>query len=422
MWMKSLLFCSLIVFTTLTSRGQVQPLLVDSFQTTAKFVDLSLLTAWGINQAPVTAFQREWKADKAGTGFWALCPSDSAMKYGSSFTNANSLKTCTAIDYVLPDLSRDFDTLTLTFDAYWDTLITVGEGGRIVAAFLHQYPEQPFSFGLPDSVNLSAPFGRPAYNVRILNRAPNAGGTQTAPGYLFYGGGMHPLGEFEKTANWWLPGFIAQPGGTSPQTGPAYPVGATVRIQPLLASSNNWRRFTLRLAPEMLEMWFQDIGEPNQPKILATQMAIPKVEPGIPYALSNLNQFYGTNLSQLPLHYYWAPKIEAIRFYFRSVQKAYLSNVRIEYSGQILAGRHKIDGQDLVKVFPNPNSGGFFQIDSDDWNEFQVFDCLGRKVDSGFVISRRFQTKVPSAGLYFLTLSHSTFTKTHGPIRVSITP
>jgi len=394
-----------MLFAKSEARAQYQTLVSDTFSVQSSFLDVSRRLNWGYNQGLTSAFVIGPKSDKSGLIFSSLSLTDSAMKYGRGFTASRSLKTCSAIDYTLPGLERENDTLTIEFDAFWDTLAGIGEGGRIVLALLHQYPAGGPRFGDVDSVQIEAPFGRPAYNIRILNRRDPVSGI-TAPGYLFYGGGMDPLGEFEKTANWWLPGFIAQPGGTSPQTGAPYPIGATTRIADYMASSQSWRHFTFKLFPEYIEIWLRNSSSPDSANQRISKIPIPKTQTGIPYAVGFLNQFFGSNISNLPLNYKWYPKMEAVRFYFRAVNQAYLANVKIKYSGTISA-REEVLEKSGMQLFPNPNTNGVFFASGLENEDFWVMDMLGRKRAEGKVLTGKLNISFLPSGRYYVFFSSS---------------
>jgi len=410
LWEAKLLMVLIFVVCSLSLSGQYQIIASDSFQDNSKFIDLSKLLIWGTNTIPQTVFQVGNKADKNGLSFKCVFPGDSAKKYGSGYTEPYSLKTCTAIDYKLPVLQRENDSIRIEFDAYWDTLAQIGEGARIVLATLYQYPQNGLQFGKVDSVNLLAPFARPSYNIRILNRAANMAGGITAPGYFFYGGGQSQLGEFEKTSNWWLPGFIAQPGGFSPQTGPSYPVGPTTKVYSLMASSNHWQHFTMKIFPEKIELWLrkssQNIIE-NQ-RIMNT--AIPKTSFGLPYTLAQLNEFYSTTITNLPLYYRWAPQIEAVRFYFRCVEKAYLANVQIAYSGNISAKNEIVAGKD-ISIFPNPSTNGNFQVTEKEFDTFSVMDILGKVLVRRKIENGKIETGINTPGNYLMRLESASTRK-----------
>lgn len=354
-------------------------------------------------------------ADDQGLTFPSLFPSDSGIKYGGGYTEATSLKTCSAIDYRLPLLNRNQDTLVLEFDALWDSLIQIGEGGRMVVALLHDYPSDGIRFGMIDSIQKPAPYARPAYNIRILNRATEVTGGITAPGYFFYGGGNNPLGEFERTNLYWLPGFIAQPGGFSPQTGPSYPAGPTTKTIPLMASQKHWTHFRLTFTPETFELWIRKTADPESAAVRLNRVFLPKTDQGIPMTLSRLNQFYNFNLSALPLYYRWFPQVEAIRFYFRCVNRSYLANPTVKWSGAVTALEKSI--QTNEKVFPNPNSLGEFWTNVEGAKSFTLYDFCGKKKSEGKVQAGKITTGKQASGKYFLIIHGETPGK---PVRIPV--
>jgi len=405
---KTALFLPLFLILTFTSKGQYQTLVADSFQTENEFTDVSKILLWGNQTNPVSAFSRLQKSDDFGLTFPCLTTTDSALTYGSGYTAVNSLKTCTAIDYRFPKLTRNNDSLIIEFDALWDSLIQIGEGGRMVVALLYDYPSQGLEFGSVDSINKTAPFGRPAYNIRILNRAGNAGsGGNTAPGYFFYGGGMDALGEFEKTALWWLPGFIAQPGGNSPQTGPAYPNGPTTKVFSTMASQERWMHFTLKFFPESFELWIRKSADPAGMNQKLTTVKLPKTSQGIPWAVNQLNQFYNTSISNTPLFYRWSPDIDAVRFYFRSNNRSYLANVKMGWSGSLTTKRQDLRLKNN-EIYPNPAPNGQFWTTVEEPEFFWVYDLCGRLVASGKVEKQKIDLRELKPGPYSILIYQKT--------------
>ena len=397
-------FFALVFGFSLSSKAQYRKIVVDSFQVESPLIDVSKMLLWGSNTVPTSSFIKKVKSDKEGLRFQSICLTDSALKHGAGFTNAKSLKTCTAFDYRFPKLQRANDSILIEFDAYWDTLQQIGEGGRIVMALLYQYPEDGLVFGQVDSVKMEAPFGRPAYNIRILNRNLTATGTITAPGYFFYGGGKDSGGEFEKTTDWWLPGFIAQPGGLSPQTGPSYPIGATTKIYTNMASSIFWQHFTFKIFPEKIELWLRKSASNNSQNQRLANISIPKTAQGIPYTLSRLNQFYNISLSNLPLYYMWVPEIEAIRFYFRAGNQAYLANVNIGWSGSVNSSLEP-NFKNEIELYPNPNQNGRFVIKDFNDAKFELYDLNGKMVFKGIVEANVLETGPQKPGIYFLKIN-----------------
>jgi len=382
-------------------------LVSDSFANSSQIFDLSKTLLWGSNSVATSAFQLTEKADARGKTYACISPSDSSLVHGSSFTADNSLKTSTCFDYRLPALNRENDSIKVEFDALWDTLSQIGEAGRMVMAFLYDYPSE-IPFNAVNQVNEEAPFGRPAYNIRILNKALNASPTARTA-YLFYGGGLDSLGEFElysqnNVKQWWLPGFIAQPGGQSPQTGPAYPSGPTTREFAFLASSSEWRHFTFKLFPEKMELWMRKSDTTAQANRRIMVMHVPKTSPGRAYTISRINQLYGSNISNLPLYYRWFPQIDAVRFYFRSSNRSYLANVKIGYSGTKTAiSTATTKGENLV--YPNPNQEGKLWVKDTRMHTFTLIDTKGKTQREGFIFDNQIPLHGVGSGLYLLHLS-----------------
>lgn len=380
-------------------------LVSDSFANRNHIFDLSETLLWGNYTSPTSAFQLTQRSDARGLQFTCISPSDSALAYGGSFTAGNSLKTATCFDYRLPTLNRQNDSILIEFDAIWDTLAQIGEAGRIVIACLYNYPNE-IPFNTIANVNADAPFGRPAYNIRILNKALNASpNARTA--YLFYGGGLDSLGEFEMySANnvrqWWLPGFIAQPGGQSPQTGPSYPAGPTTREFEFLASQTEWRHFTLKLFPEKLELWMRKTDTTARANRLIMVKHIPKTAPGRAYTLNRLNQLYRTSLTNLPLFYRWFPQIEAIRFYFRSSNRAYLANVHIAYSGTVTT-RAQAKNEES-QIYPNPTSLGKVWVHGNQ-KVWVLKNLQGKNLAQGVVSEKQIPLNGIQPGIYLLQTS-----------------
>ncbi len=399
-----------LVWTTSISQVQLgfRTLVSDSFADNSKIFDLSTTLLWGSNPTPTSAFQLTNKADMQGLGFKCISPTDSSLVHGASFTASNSLKTASCFDYKFPPLNRENDSIKVEFDALWDTLSQIGEAGRMVLAFLYDYPAE-IPFNAVNSVNEAAPFGRPAYNIRILNKALNASPTARTA-YLFYGGGLDSLGEFELYAQnnvkqWWLPGFIAQPGGSSPQTGPAYPVGATTRELEFLASNTEWRHFTFKLFPEKMELWMRKSDTTEQANRRIMLMHIPKTSPGRAYTISRLNQLYNANLNNLPLQYRWFSQIDAIRFYFRSSNRSYLANVNISYSGTTTSNVSMESARPFIH--PNPNNLGKLWVDKDDVSNWLITDIRGKSVASGNIIDKQISISGIKPGVYLIHFNNS---------------
>jgi len=341
------------------------------------------LTPWGGLLTYQSCFKTSYLTDRSGVRLFCQSLADSAFRY-SNFNTRKSLKTCTAIDYHFPAVNRYQDTILVQFDALWDTLVTIGEGGRIVVALLHGLPSSPFTAGLVDSVNMAAPFGRPAYNFRMLSKLPatNRGGL-----YMFYGGGQSVQGEVEKYSDrtagnfWWLPGFIAQPGGTSPGTGGEYPIGPCYTNYSPLASTTNWQRITMRVAPERIDMWMRKTSDSALPGYgnSIVRMAIPRTDRGNAYVLSQMNATHGSNVSTPPLLYNWFPTVSGLRLYYRANYDVGIANIKVLATAHTtsLAGTHK---KDAINPFPNPSTGVVMVNPDLEGKTVSIVNGLGQKV------------------------------------------
>lgn len=385
--------------------AQYSPIIQDDFRTVHPALkDLSLLTDWGNPRTYKSGFERQPKTDSLGLTLPCLNLSDSAIRY-SSFTAVNSLKTASAIDYHFSPISRYQDTILVQFDALWDQQVTIGEGGRIVVALMHSLRQAPYVQGLLDSVTQAAPFGRPAYNFRMLNKRPN---TNRGGLYMFYGGGQSSSGEVEKYVSggnaWWLPGFIAQPGGTSPGTGGDYPVGPTVTNYAPLASIRQWKRVTMRVAPEMIEMWQRntvDSALPGYGSSIAV-MAIPRVDLGTSHVLSRLNSVHGTNVSAAPIMYNWFPTVSGVRLYYRANQNAFIANFKVFGTTHTTSLSTTKAPNLKLNLFPNPTTDLLMANPDLDSTKATITNTTGQVIWQGELSQSGIMVSSWPAGLYQL--------------------
>lgn len=397
----------------LSVSAQWVPVISDDFDPQQpKHEDLSLLTSWGNPAMVRSAFFHQRKADQNGVALPALSLTPLALQ-NSSFTTINGLRTSTAFDYRLPGIDRRQDSIMVQLDALWDTLAAVGETGRIVVALLHGVRQAPFPFGLIDSVTQAAPFGRPAYNFRMLNKSPstNRGGL-----YVFYGGGNDIEGEVESynDANtgvrWWLPGFIAQPGGTQPGTGGQFPQGPTYTNFAPLASRTTWQRITLMLAPERLEMFLRptaDSALPGYGQRIAF-MTLPRTDRGTAGVVNMLNQGHGTNLSSPPLLYNWFPTINGIRFYYRSSgHNAHIARVRVFSTRNAPTSLTSQKPTVQINPFPNPATDWLVINPDLDGANYQMYDAHGRLVKHGQATGAHIPVADLPRGIYQLRVAGS---------------
>lgn len=320
------------------------------------YKDLSLLLNWGGLGTSQTAFNIAPKADNNGLSYSAIALTDSAVKY-SRYLLPNGLKTSQCIDFPFGPISRSAgDSLEVEFSVIWDVLTAGGEGGRVVAALMHEIPDYDnLPFGVVDSVQLEAPFGRPAYNFRILNRRFQG---QNNYAHLFYGGGKDRNGEFEKlvspTNNWWLPGFISMPSGLSPGTRPLYPEGPGSSYGPTaLASTTEWIKVRMVLRPEHMRV---EVGPVNGTATKLYETFYPRLDADTNVTIGRLNAHYGTAINRLPQLYQHWDTLRGLRLFWSGAENAYLSNIKVNYSGTVLSTGKPKAALPLT-VFPNPGQG-----------------------------------------------------------------
>ena len=55
-------------------------------------------------------------------------------------------------------------------------------------------------------------------------------------------------------------------------------------------------------------------------------------------------------------------------------------------------------------MYPNPVTSDLFLVDNTDFNEFELFDCSGRKVKNGSIEFNTINFSQLDAGIYFLNL------------------
>lgn len=413
-------FTTLVVFSfcSLASQAQYQTLISDDFSDTLHFNDLTKKFLWGSYTQPTSGFRRLMKTDGAGLGFMALNQTDSARKY-SGYIPANSVKASTAIDYRFPKFNRSNDSLTVEFDVLWDNLVSGGNPGRIVIALMHDLPANiPFN-AINDSLNARAPFGRPAYSFRILNRIPQ--GTNNYAN-MMYGGGRDREGEFEKfsgaTGSWWLPGFISGPGGIAPESNiPEYPLGPVRRWVPFtLASATRWRHVTWKIFPEKLEVWVRSSSQPWGNDTLALMMVTPKPGP-LPTMLATMQQGHGlaNPPDSLPTLYNWFEEVNGVRLFMNGGNPTYFANVTIKgsYVPTSAPSSDKFTSQKL-QLFPNPASTTMKAVWPSDAESYSIVNTKGQVVASGKCEENgmQWQTNLWPQGVYVLSV------KTIGSIQV----
>ena len=375
-----------LVFSNVAA-GQWKTMVKDTFSDQRPLhYDLSTKLLWGGQISPASAFKTDTLvADDFGLAFNAIGVLPKATA-NANYQLVYGLKTSIAIDYPLPTfINREVDSIRVSFDMLWDTLVGTGEAGRIVAGLMHNYPAGGPVFGSVDSLNGGHPFGRPAYNIRIMNK--NAARNNNLNGVMMHGGGHTRLGDFEiyrsGTNKWWLPGFSTEPGGTSPGSSGVFPNGgcAQVRNNPI-ASTTKWRRFTWSVYPEKMILEARNASDPESSNLLVMQMFIPKVDTtNFGPTVASFNTFYGTNLTLLPRLYFWYPKIEAFRFFWNAGSNVWMANLNIESTNHTQTAS-KTEQQNIssIRFFPNPGHSKLTIENIKPGTHIAVFDVLGRQV------------------------------------------
>ncbi len=376
--------------------------------------DLSTKLLWGGQTQPVSALLPDtFVTDNSGLGYYAGGITPQARSF-ASFTNPIGLKTNIAIDYPFPHaIDRNLDSIRISADFLWETLLGIGESGRFVMALLHSYPAGGPVFGSVDSVNSPHPFGRPAYNIRVMNKDGVL--NQNLNAVMMYGGGNSRLGDFEifrnATSKWWLPGFITEPGGTSPGSTGVYPTGGSAQIRnTLIASKTNWRRYTWTIFKDRMKLEVRNTSDPESTNMKALEMFVPKADTLNPAAgISAINGFYNSSLNQLPRLYYWFPQVEALRFFWNAGSNVWIANLRVETTGHtpfVSRIPKNQNPENEIRVYPNPGNR-FVQISGlaeGDWVE--VINSMGQRV-AFFPEKRgedRFDTGSFRSGLYFFRI------------------
>jgi hypothetical protein len=388
-WVLGLAFCLLFH----GAHAQWRTLLADSFSGNRPIhFDLSTKLLWAGQSQPNTAFITDTVVtDRNGLSYPAIGLKPLAVAH-AGYTRQDGLKTSIAIDYPFPiPIDRELDTIQVSFNLLWDTLMNSGESARVVSSLLHSYPEGGPDFGDIDSLNKEHPFARPAYNMRIMSK--NQVSNNNLNAVMLYGGGHRRLGEIEKFRQgdnqWWLPGFSTEAGGFAPGSLSPYPSGGSAQLRNTpIASMSHWRRFTWTIYPNRLTSAVGNANAPRENDFQFFYMFIPNVDTlNQTPALLALNAFYGTNLTRLPNLYYWFPKIEAFRFFWNGGFNVWLSDLRIQYSGHsplVTQTRNHRTEAVRLKVFPNPGNEKLTIEGAVPGAEVEIFDMKGRRTYSGF--------------------------------------
>ncbi len=348
----------------LKAQPQWTTLLADSFyQQRPTHFDLSQKLLWANQAAPNSAFISDTLvSDRQGLSFHAIGLKPLAIQH-AGFSRTDGLKTSIALDYPFSmPIVHDLDTIEISYNLLWDTILGGGESGRIVAGLMHAYPQGGPMFNDVDSVNKLHAFARPAYNIRIMNK--NAILNNNLNAVMLYGGGHKRLGDVEifrqGNNSWWLPGFSTEAGGFSPGATPPYPNGGCAQLRNIpIASTQRWRRFTWTIYPERMTCKVGNASDNTSSDFQFFNMFIPKADTLNPApAVAAFNSFYNSNLTQLPRLYYWFPKFEAFRFFWNGGSNVWLSALTIKTTGNspIITNKQAFETSDKLVLFPNPGT------------------------------------------------------------------
>lgn len=274
--------------------------------------------------------------------------------------------------------------LKIEFDALWDAVKNSGwgESGRLVLTLLHDYPDDSIPYNSILDIKKTAPFGRPAYNLRIRNHEKT--GSYYSGAFMLYGGGMDREGEIEKYNNqYWLPGFSSEAGGTSPGLLAAYPLSPTMKNESMATVAFPfWKHYTWLVMPERMEFYMRDSNQSESSNQLVFFMQIPKTTKTNNEIIQEINYAHQSSITSLPHLYNWFPTFEALRIYFRGEQQTNLANLKITAQNVSTSAITSFRQKTKVQVQPNPSTGNF-RIVLHDEHEFEflsLFNANGSKV------------------------------------------
>jgi hypothetical protein len=368
----------------------------DDFSDFSNLNDLSRLVIWGDNKTPVSCFALDKITDDKGRMFQSVFVTDEASPYSTYHAQVNgkpSLRTMSCFDYEFPNINRHNKTIKIEFDAFWKQYDSgYGEQGRIVVTLVHDYPEGGPSEGDIDKLNLEAPFGRPAYNVRLRNSQPvketDANYVHRSPTFMLYGGGLSADGEFEKSTSlgYWMPGFSSEAGGGAPGQPSAsdYPNGAFTKKsdRPWQWNPvNEWYHYTWIIDQEVMSLYMRPSNSEEKNNQLVSRMAIPRDDKGDDYILDELQKIHAVTVAQKPAMYKWYESFNAIRVYFRAFNGniAYMANFTASYTREEPPVLAKQNTPAMLTIYPNPTSGGYIRFNQA-VSSLQIFDLSGRMI------------------------------------------
>jgi hypothetical protein len=403
-----------------SQKQEEQVILYDDFFTRNGWTtDLTLTYPWSEKGAVVSGFDLGETADLNGLKKQCLRISPEALSKPGY--KPGTMLAGLAVDYRFETpVERNHTTLKIEFDALWEGINNSGwgESGRIVLTLIHDYPEDSIAFNTIFDVKKEAPFGRPAYNLRIRNHDKT--GPYYSGSFLLYGGGMDKEGEFEKYQNtYWLPGFSSEPGGTSPGLLPSFPASPTMKNEQIpTVAYLFWKHYTWIVKPERMEFYQRDCRKPESENELVFFMQIPVTPETETEIIKEINQAHQTNITKLPAMYNWFPEVDALRVYFRGEQQTNLANLVVKTINSTLPTQITEFEENHIKVWPNPSDGNF-KIQTELADQFQtitITNMSGHKIYQNDIEPDErlinIQLLGSQSGIYLVRLEGITQTKT----------
>jgi hypothetical protein len=327
----------------------------DNFTDRSNFFDVSLTNKWEPVGDYQSAFLISEKTDNNDLSYNAIYL-DSLAAANKRYTIEDGLRESTAFDYVFSSaISRQNNVITVEFDAFWDTPDEQNKY-RIGCAVLHDYPEEGIQNDMLDSVHLEAPFGRPAYNFRILSWLTGSNFSN-----LFGGGGKDINGEFETiNDNFWAPGFISGPGGKSPEGMNQYPDEYITKnaTDGTVIYENDWTSYKLVITDTTVSYYYKKSNEDEEAYLQIGIMLTPQEETDTNNMINRINAFHGTSVTRLPPYYKYFDTFDGVRLFFNG-PKSYIANVKITSMQEPTGENHVLADQalsPLISLSPIPAS------------------------------------------------------------------
>ena len=411
---RNLLFSMLfLIVSAIGVQAQKDSLiLMDNFTTTGKFTDLTKKLIWSDSGDTTSGFILKQTEDSQGMVQNCLSLTEEAIE--KTGYNHGTIKASQAIDYVIPEkLDRLNSTYKIEFDALWEELNNNGwgESGRIVVTLLHDYPDE-IPFDAIYNLEEEAPFGRPAYNLRIRNH--NKTGDYYSGAFMLYGGGHDINGEVEiYNDEYWLPGFSSEAGGTTPGLSEPYPLSPTMKNENFVTVGYpNWKHYTWLIKPERLEFYVRESYQDESENELVFLMQIPKSTKSENKIIEEINAAHQSTINDLPVLYNWFRWIEAIRIYFRGAEQAHLANFKLSKVLDTPLAFNKKEHQSAQPlVYPNPCVSSFIiENKSARKMSFALYNSNGTMMKNGIISDgltiRNVNVESLSEGLYILKTSN----------------